>query len=64
VALYRNVSGVDRFVDAGGRLVLVEDGAVVDIDDTNRYIQTGAEGEEALFERVASKKPTNPEKGE
>lgn len=64
MALYRNISGTDRYVDAGGRLVLVEDGAVVDIDDTDRYIQTGAEGEEALFERVTTKKPTNPEKGE
>lgn len=54
---YRNVSGDDRFVDIPGRgLVLVLADAVIDIPDSDRYVQTGETGEPPIFELLAAKK--------
>ena len=61
---YRNVSGVDRFQDVPGRgLVLVEADAIVDIPDSDRYVQVGDQGEPPLWELVESPK-SDTSKGE
>jgi hypothetical protein len=58
VAKYRNVSGETLWVDLGdGRVPKVEPGDVVELDDVNRYVQTGATGETPLWEAVAPPAP-------
>jgi len=62
VAEYRYLGKTPAFVDVGGiATVLVKPGDVVNIDDRDRYVQTGATGETPLFEAVVAKKSTKKE---
>lgn len=52
---YRNVSGDTLWVDLGnGQIPKVDDGEVVDIPESDRYVQTGEHGEAPLFELVST----------
>lgn len=55
MAKYRNVSGTALTVDLGnGRFASVEAGDIVEIPDSDRYVQTGETGETPLFEAVTA----------
>jgi len=64
VAKYKYVGAEARDVNTGSRLVRVEPGDVVDIDE-GLYAQTGEYGEAVLFEpHTTTKKAAKPQKDE
>lgn len=55
MAKYRNITKTTLWVDLGnGQFPKVEPGEIVDIPDSDRYVQTGETGEDAMWEAVAS----------
>jgi hypothetical protein len=58
MAKYRNVTTDTLWVDLGdGRMPKVEPGDVIDIPDSDRYVQTGAYGETPIWEPIAPPAP-------
>lgn len=54
---YRYLGPEPRHIDAGGGgWIVAEPGDVIDLPDDGRYIQCGATGEPALFEKLAPAK--------